>query len=69
MPTLLEHDPNAETHRCMRCRGVEFMRNLSLIGNAYRVWVCYPCHLLLVELVGGWLAPEHKTPPGSIPHV
>ena len=48
-------DPNRETHRCMRCNGVEFYRNVSTLSNSIRIWLCNDCQRKLTEIVRAWL--------------
>lgn len=48
-------DPERETHRCMKCNGVEFYRNVSTLATSIRIWLCSPCQNRLTELVRAWL--------------
>ncbi len=48
-------DPNETTHRCMKCKKVEFYRNVSTLANAIRLYLCPDCQTKLTALVRGWL--------------
>lgn len=63
-------DPNSHTDLCMRCGAYDRSRNLSLIANDLRLWLCGDCQQVFLALVKGWLTPPVRlslmpTPPAA----